>query len=466
MAHTVQRNRNGSHRPPRARCPVSRSWRRATSGCLATLVSRCRPDARVTVVATPGVAESLRAHLAADGVAQAGVHALPFRPAEHGLPTDAETSANIGFQQLITLFLASESLRPAFHRFVADLRAACPGDDIHIIADMFLGWAVDVARDAGVSNSVVLTCGGYGSSVYFSLWDSVPLPATTTPDDDFPLPRFPDIHVQRSQLTNHLAAADGKDAWSTFIQKQIAAFSRADALLVNTAENLEPKGLSMLRQWLNVPIYPVGPLLGLAAQRPEAETTSPILEWLDKQPPVSVLYISFGSQYTITAPQMMELAAGLEQSAHKFVWVIRPPAGFDVNGEFRLEWLPKGFKERAEAEGRGRACGAEGLDHGVPLLGWPLSAEQFYNAEMLAEEMGVCVEVARGSGAVDAAKVADAVEAVLGDTKERATMRRKAAEMKEVINAARDGGDESSTKVKRRLLDAMAPRGAHYFISS
>ncbi|XP_040378972.1 UDP-glycosyltransferase 92A1-like [Oryza brachyantha] len=460
--------------------------------CLAALVRRSRPDARLTVVATPGVAEAFRAHLAADGVgaaAAAAVHALPFCPAEHGLPADAETSASIGFQQIITLFLASESLRPAFRRFVDGLRAANPGDDVHVMADMFLGWAVDVARDAGASSSVVLTCGGYGSALYFSLWDSVPLPATTSPDDDFPLPRFPGVRVQRSQLTDHLAAADGKDAWSGFIQRQIAAFYRADALLVNTAENLEPKGLRMLRQWLNVPTYPVGPLLRAAAPSPEGKkTTSPILAWLDKQPPASVLYISFGSQYTITAPQMMALACGLEQSGHRFVWVIRPPAGHDVNGEFSPEWLPEKFKERAEAEGRGlvarcwapqveilahAATGAflthcgwnsvqEALGHGVPLLGWPLSAEQFYNAKVLAEEDeetgAVCVEVARGTGAaVDAAKVAAAVEAVLGETAQSAAMRRRAAEMKVSIVAARDGGDASSETVMRRFLDAVAP---------
>uniref|UniRef100_A0A0E0KNI9 Glycosyltransferase n=1 Tax=Oryza punctata TaxID=4537 RepID=A0A0E0KNI9_ORYPU len=462
--------------------------------CLAALVRRCRPDARLTVVATPGMAEAFRAHLVADGVGDgrlAGVHALPFHPAEHDLPAGADSSASIGFQQLITLFLASESLRPPFRRFVDDLRAANPGDDIHVMADMFLGWAVDVARDVGASSSVVLTCGGYSSALYFSLWDSVPLPSTASPDDGFPLPRFPDVCVQRSQLTDHLAAADGKDAWSTFIQRQIAAFSRADALLVNTAESLEPKGLSMLRQWLKVPIYPVGPLLRAPAPSPEAKKTSPILAWLDEQPPGSVLYISFGSLYRITAPQMMELARGLEQSGHRFVWVIRPPAGHDVNGEFSPEWLPEGFRERAEAEGRGlvvrcwapqveilahAATGAflthcgwnsvqEALGHGVPLLGWPLSAEQFYNSKLLAEEETgpVCVEVARGSATVDAPKVAAAVETVLGETStERAAMRRRAAEMKEAIDAARDG-DEPSVTVMRRFLDALLPpRGAQF----
>ncbi|KAF8668332.1 hypothetical protein HU200_052391 [Digitaria exilis] len=430
---------------------------------LANLIRRARPDhALVTMVATPAVANSLSTTLAADGVR---VHALPFDDP----PAD----------DLIALFLASESLLPAFRHFLAGLMASDPTAHVQVIADMFLaGWALAAARDAGAaSHSAVLTTGAYGSAVYFSLWNSVPLiPATTSSTDGellFRLPDFfPDVDVRRSQLTDHLAGADGTDAWSTFISKQIAAFHNTDALLVNTAEDLEPKGMLMLRQLFNnVPVYPVGPLLlGPTAALSSPSSPAPgtkrnaILSWLDRQPPCSVLYVSFGSQYTIGTSQMFELAMGLEISKHKFLWVIRPPAGHDVNGEFRPEWLPEGFRERVEASGRGivarcwapqaeilahAATGAflthcgwnsvqEGLANGVPLIGWPLSAEQFYNAKVLVEEMGVCVEVARGMHAtVGSGEVAAAVEMVLGDTVEGGEMRRKAAEMKEVIAAAR-----------------------------
>ncbi|XP_039818077.1 UDP-glycosyltransferase 92A1-like [Panicum virgatum] len=447
--------------------------------CLAELARRARPGARVTVVATPGTAGPLRASLAADSLGgDVGVHALPFDPAGYGLPAGACTTAGIVSHQLITLFAASESLRPAFQHLVAGLRAADPGAEVHVMADMFLGWTLDVAREASASHSAVLTTGGYGAAVYFSLWSSVPLPE----DDAFLLPPFPDVTVCRSQLTDHLAAGDGTDAWSTFVSKQVAAFAHTDALLVNTAENLEPRGLAMLRQLFNVPIYPVGPLLRATppapAQSPGAKDGRAILAWLDKLPPGSVLYVLFGSQYTIGAPQMMELAAGLELSAHRFVWVIRPPAGSDdVSVEFRPEWLPEGFRERAEAGGRGlvarcwapqveilahAATGAflthcgwnslqESLGSGVPLLGWPLSAEQFYNAKVLAEEMEVCVEVARA--ALSTEKLAAAVEAVLGDTAERAGMRRRAAELREVIAAARESmGEGSSLKVMDKFF--------------
>ncbi|KAF7006374.1 hypothetical protein CFC21_021423 [Triticum aestivum] len=440
--------------------------------CLAALVRRCRPDARVTFVATSGTADSIRAHLEDEGIS---VHALPFRPADAS-------------QQLIDLFLASESLRPAFHQFIVDLRRSDPHTDVHVVADMFLAWTADVARgDPGVTHSVLLTTGGYASAIYFSLWNSVPLVRKDDDDECFRLPSFPGISVHRSQITNHLAAADGGDAWSTFIRRQIAAFSRADALLVNTAEKLEPKGLSMLRQWLNnVPMFPVGPLLRAASSSSLEETTSssPVLAWLDKQPPGSVLYVSFGSLYTISTSQTTELAMGLEKSGHKFVWVVQPAT--DVNGsESRSSGLPDGFAQRMEAAGRGLVvrcwapqveilahpatggflthCGwnsaQESLACGVPMVGWSLSAEQFYNAKLLVEEMGVCVELARGAAAaVTRDEVAEAVERVLGETSRvRAAMRRKAAKMKEVIDAATDGdGEESSLGVTRRFLDAMA----------
>uniref|UniRef100_A0A453AI66 UDP-glycosyltransferases domain-containing protein n=1 Tax=Aegilops tauschii subsp. strangulata TaxID=200361 RepID=A0A453AI66_AEGTS len=258
-------------------------------------------------------------------------------------------------------------------------------------------------------------------------------------------------------------------------------------MLVNTAEKLEPKGLSMLRQSLNnVPIFPVGPLLRAASSSSPQETTlrSPILAWLDKQPPGSVLYVSFGSLYKISASQATELAMGLEKSGHKFVWVVQPAA--DVNGsESPSSGLPDGFAERMDVAGRGLVvqcwapqveilahpatgaflthCGwnsaQESLAAGVPMVGWPLSAEQFYNAKLLVEEMGVCIELARSTAAaVTRDEVLEAVDRVLGETSGvRAVMRRKAAEMKEVIDAARDSdGEYSSLGVTRRFLDAMA----------
>ncbi|KAJ6387830.1 hypothetical protein OIU77_026404 [Salix suchowensis] len=51
---------------------------------------------------------------------------------------------------------------------------------------------------------------------------------------------------------------------------------------------------------------------------------------------------------------MLELALALEASGRIFIWVVRPPIGFDINMEFEAkEWLPVGFEERIEYSKRG-----------------------------------------------------------------------------------------------------------------
>ncbi|KAG6790022.1 hypothetical protein POTOM_006165 [Populus tomentosa] len=75
---------------------------------------------------------------------------------------------------------------------------------------------------------------------------------------------------------------------------------------------------------------------------------------------------------------MMELAMILGASGKNFIWVVRPPS-------------ISAFLSH---------CGwnsvLESLSHGVPVIGWPTAAEQFYNVKILKEEIEVCVEVARG----------------------------------------------------------------------
>jgi UDP:flavonoid glycosyltransferase YjiC (YdhE family) len=216
---------------------------------------------------------------------------------------------------------------------------------------------------------------------------------------------------------------------------------------------------------------------------PEAEAA--VVSFLDCHPPSSVLYISFGSQNSIRAEHMTELALALESAGRPFVWAVRPPVGHDVKGDFRADqWLPDGFEEKARRGNRGLLvrgwapqvrilahastgaflshCGwnsvLESVTHGVPILGWPLSSEQFYNAKMLNEEWGVCVEVARGKvedTVVSRAAVADVVETVMGQTAKAAEMRRRLREIKEVMEVSWKEGSGSSRKAMEDFLRAM-----------
>jgi coniferyl-alcohol glucosyltransferase len=85
---------------------------------------------------------------------------------------------------------------------------------------------------------------------------------------------------------------------------------------------------------IKVPIYPIGPLVKLRQVEQQVPRGNKVLEWLDMQPSVSVIYVSFGSGGTLSKSQIAELAWGLELSQQRFIWVVRPPIDNDVHGSY------------------------------------------------------------------------------------------------------------------------------------
>ncbi|KAL5561217.1 hypothetical protein UlMin_030964 [Ulmus minor] len=417
---------------------------------------------------------------------------LPFSSSDHNLPPNIESTENLPPTKLGDFFLASRSLEAPCRRFIQNLVEEEGRPPICIISDVFLGWAVDVAKSFGTVNLTFSTGGAYGTAGYMSLWQN--LPHRSTDADEFPVPGFPEhCRFHRSQLHLFLRSADGTDAWSTFFQGQISLSLKSFGCLCNTVEEIEPFGLEILRNYMKMPVWCIGPLLpqetlkdssssatsSISKQRVGKEvgiSAEKCIEWMNEQDQDSVLYISFGSQNTISASQMMELAIGLEKSGKSFIWVVRPPLGFNLKGEFRAEWLPEGFEERMKEKNRGLVvrnwapqldilshkstgvflshCGwnsvMESLSQGVPIIGWPLAGEQAYNSKMMTEDMGVSVELNRG---VQSVVVGEEVEKVINLAMDRngkgREMKKRAEEVKMQIRAAiREEGQQKGSSLK------------------
>ncbi|XP_052206134.1 UDP-glycosyltransferase 92A1-like [Diospyros lotus] len=414
---------------------------------------------------------------------------LPFNSLVHGLPPNTENSEALPFHKIINLCRASAALEAPSMELVADITAKEGRPPICIISDVFHGWANRVAERFQTVNVTFTTGGAYGTATYVSVWQN--LPHRSAEADEFQIPGFPDsTRLRRSQLHQFVREADGNDLWSQFFQPQIGLSLRSFGWLVSTAEEIEPLGMEVLRKYTKLPVWPVGPLLppamlnhssssrpknlGRHSGRESGISLQECLEWLDLRPESSVLYISFGSQNTINPTQMMELAKGLEDSGRPFIWVIRPPFGFNPEGEFRSEWLPEGFEERRQGLlVRGWApqldilchkstgaflshCGwnsaMESLSQGVPIIGWPLAAEQTFNSKMMVEEMGVCIELTRGmQGTVTREEVKRITELVMDNKEGKGEeMKRKATKIGELIKAAltEDGGHQKGSSLQ------------------
>ncbi|XP_026444310.1 hydroquinone glucosyltransferase-like [Papaver somniferum] len=213
------------------------------------------------------------------------------------------------------------------------------------------------------------------------------------------------------------------EAYASFLQYW-KKLNLGKGIFINSFEENEHDAIEVLngKQWDNPPVYAIGPLTRTGVC---GYDESGYLKWLDNQPPESVLFVSFGSGGTLSGEQLTELAIGLEMSEQKFLWFLKSPAPRDMAAstsylstqsvEDPYEVLPKGFLERTRNLGLVVSswapqveilshksnggflshCGwnstLESILQGVPLIAWPLFAEQTMNAVMLTENMKVAL---------------------------------------------------------------------------
>uniref|UniRef100_K7M4V9 Glycosyltransferase n=2 Tax=Glycine max TaxID=3847 RepID=K7M4V9_SOYBN len=346
---------------------------------------------------------------------------LPFNSTQHGLPSNIENTEKLPFTHIAKLFLSTLSLEAPLCSLISQITEQEGHPPLCVISDVFLGWVNNIR------NLSFTTCGSN-------------LPHRKTDSDEFHVPGFPQNYkFHRTQLHKFLRAADGTDEWSQFFIPQTALSMKSDGWICNTVEEIEPLGLHLLRNYLQLPVWPVGPLLppaSLSGSKHRAGKEPGIaleacMEWLDLKDENYVLYISFGSQNTIRASQMMALAEGLEESGRSFIWRMRGTK----RGLLVHKWGPQLEILSHTSTGAFLShCGwnsvLESLSCGVPMIGWPLAAEQAYNVKMLVEEMGVAVELTRTvETVISGEQVKKVIEIVMEQEGKGKEMKEKANEI-------------------------------------
>ncbi|XP_020105803.1 hydroquinone glucosyltransferase-like [Ananas comosus] len=259
-------------------------------------------------------------------------------------------------------------------------------------------------------------------------------------------------------------------------------YSEAAGILVNSFEEMEPEAVKAIIEEEQVeagrpPVHLVGPTVRSAGSDEEDE--SGCLEWLDRQPAGSVLFVSLGSGGTISTEQLQEMALGLEASGQRFLWVVRCPTDSETSAAFFTSgskddpsnYLPDGFLERTKDVGRVvpswapqvrvlahaatggffSHCGwnstLESAVHGVPMIAHPLYAEQYTNAILLAEAVGIAIQpqAREPYGVVGREEIAAAAKELMQGEKGKA-LHRRAKELQEAAARALAPPEGSSYK--------------------
>lgn len=368
---------------------------------------------------------------------------------------------------------------------------------VALFLDPFAIGALDIAKELDIPTYVFFPTNAMALSLIFYLPKLDEIAASYDFMRDLPepvkLPGCPPFHGG-----DLFASIQDRrtDTYKKTVQmsKLIVSAEGIKGFILNSFVDIEAKVIKALQE--ENTIYPVGPIVQTGSPRQD-DGDSECLTWLDKQPRGSVLYVSFGSGGTLSYEQMTELAFGLEMSGHRFIWVVRRPNNEFPNAAYLnhgpknplepLDFLPNGFLERrgqglvvpnwapqtrvlghSSTGGFLSHCGwsstLESTLHGVPIIAWPLFAEQKMNSVLLVENLKVALRPkADGEdGIIRREEVASVVKALMEGTSEKGRIvRHSMKQLKDsVVKALNEDG--ASTRALSELastLKNMATKG-------
>jgi hydroquinone glucosyltransferase len=285
------------------------------------------------------------------------------------------------------------------------------------------------------------------------------------------IPGLPQIPI--ADMPEEVKDREGK-GYKVFLD-MATSMKESDGLIINTFDAIEARALKALKAGLCLPegetppLFCIGPMIS-PPSKGDDERGSLCLSWLDSQPSQSVVFLCFGSMGRFPKAQLNEIAIGLEKSEQRFLWVVRS----DVDSEKLSldELLPEGFLERTKEKGmvvrnwapqgailRHNSIGGfvthcgwnsvlEAVCEGVPMITWPMYAEQRLNRLIMVEEMKVALKLYETNGFVSGAELGERVKELM-ESNHGIEIRERILKMKISAKEARGGGGSSLVDLKR-----------------
>ncbi|KAK6126258.1 hypothetical protein DH2020_040003 [Rehmannia glutinosa] len=321
-----------------------------------------------------------------------------------------------------------------------------------IISDKHIPWTADTCDKFQIPRIIFDGMSCFTQLVTRNLYISK-IYQTVQPTELFVVPGLPDkiefVKIQLPGLFN-----PGPMDFTDFREQVRKTESRAYGVVVNTFEEVENRYVEEFKKLKGGKVWCIGPLsfssndnLDRAQRGNRASIDSDqCSKWLDNKKPGSVIYACLGSLSRLSPTQFIELALGLEESNHPFVLVVKGG-------------LKSGFLTHC-----GWNSTLEGISAGLPMITWPMFAEQFLNEKLLVQilEIGVgvgarCVmhlgEEEKPGTKVMRDGIREAIEKVMDKGKEGFERRKRAKEFGNMAKRVVDDGGSSCLNITRLIKD-------------
>lgn len=403
---------------------------------------------------------------------------LPTPPVE-GLPEGRESADLLPRSSHGLIFALASKLQQPFNAWM-ERRFEEEGAPVCVVYDTFMGWGRQGVEKYGICCVEFNVSGAFSVSMLISTARSIGQNGLEKDGEEAVVLSLDLPHTQRFQ--SHEIAQDffrADDPNLRVVLGILQSIGKGNSgLMLNTFEELEDDYVRHLRSLTGKPVWAVGPMLPASSsgrgKRADVAADEVVL-WLDSKRESSVVYVAFGSEIFFTEQQTMALARGLEGSRQSFVWVIkvapRIEPGTLGDEDLAGQYLPEGFLERTKGRGLviwGWApqlvillhpsvgafmshCGwnstLESITLGVPIAGWPMFGDQFFNLRLLVE-LGVGVQFCEHiPGIPDEGKVKKVLRELLCEDKGK-EMRERGQKLKEMARKAVGDGGSSKGNVQ------------------
>ncbi|XP_055815877.1 scopoletin glucosyltransferase [Solanum dulcamara] len=404
------------------------------------------------------------------------IRLIKFPAVENDLPEDCERLDRIPSDDKLPNFIkAVAMMKESLEQLIEECRPNC------LVSDMFLPWTTESAAKFNIPRIVFHGTSYFALSANDSIRRNKPFKNVSSDSEIFVVPDLPhEIKLTRTQLSP-FEQSDEETGMSRLVKAVRESDSKSYGVIFNSFYELESDYVEHYTKVVGRKNWAIGPLSLCnrdIVDKAERGRDSSIdihecLKWLDSKKSSSIVYVCFGSVANFTTSQMQELAMGLEASGQDFIWVVR------TDNE---DWLPEGFEERAKRKGliiRGWApqvlildheaigafvthCGwnsmLEGISAGLPMVTWPVFAEQFFNEKLVTEVMRTGAGVGSvqwnrtASEGVKREAIAKAIKRVMV-SEEAEGFRSRAKSYKEMARQAIEEGGSSYTGWTALLRD-------------
>ncbi|KAL5058250.1 hypothetical protein RYX36_029854 [Vicia faba] len=363
-----------------------------------------------------------------------------------------------------------------------------------IVSDMMYAWTVESAAKLNIPRIYYYSSSYFSNCASYFIMKYRPHDNLVSDTHKFTIPGLPHtIEMTPLQIPDWVRE---KNAATAYFEPMFKSEVRSYGTLYNSFHELESEYEKLSKTRMGIKSWSVGPVSAWAnkdnerkvnrGQIEELGKEAEWLNWLNSKQNESVLYVSFGSLTRLPHDQLVEIAHGLENSGHSFIWVVRKiddrdegENSFLQDFEQRMKENQKGYLiwnwapqllilDHPSTGGIVTHCGwnsiLESLSVGLPMITWPMFAEQFFNEKLLVDVLKIGVSVGSKvnkfwasideDGVVRREEIVKAVEILMGNGEESKEMRMRA---KKLGNAAKRSIEEDGDSYNNliQLIDEL-----------